>query len=60
MKRLAIISTIITGLLLILGLADWLTNYNWSRTTRTRCSATRTSCSTTGPRCWSPSPSWPS
>jgi hypothetical protein len=30
MKRLAIISTITTGLLLILGLADWLTNYNWS------------------------------
>ena len=30
MKRLAIVSTVITGLLLILGLADWLTNYNWS------------------------------
>jgi energy-coupling factor transporter transmembrane protein EcfT len=30
MRRLAIASTIATGLLLILGLADWLTNYNWS------------------------------
>jgi len=30
MKRLAIVTTIITGVLLILGLADWLTNYNWS------------------------------
>lgn len=30
MRRLAIVSTIVTGLLLILGLADWLTNYNWS------------------------------
>ena len=30
MRRLAIIGTITTGLLLGLGLADWLTNYNWS------------------------------
>ncbi len=31
MKRLAIASTVVTVLLLILGLADWLTNYNWSQ-----------------------------
>jgi hypothetical protein len=30
MKRLAIASTIVTVLLLALGLADWLSNYNWS------------------------------
>ena len=30
MKRLAVVFTVVTVLLLILGLADWLTNYNWS------------------------------
>ncbi len=30
MKRLAKICTLISGLLLVLGLVDYLTNYNWA------------------------------
>jgi hypothetical protein len=30
MKRAAIIFTVISGILLILGVADYLTNYNWA------------------------------
>jgi hypothetical protein len=30
MKRLAKICTVISGVILILGLIDYLTNYNWS------------------------------
>jgi hypothetical protein len=30
MKRMAVISTVISGLLLIYGLVDYLTNYNWA------------------------------
>lgn len=30
MKRMAIISTVASGLLLVLGLIDYLTNYNWA------------------------------
>jgi hypothetical protein len=30
MRRLALVSTVITALVLVLGLVDWLTNYNWS------------------------------
>jgi hypothetical protein len=31
MRRMAIITSVITVLLLILGFADWLTNYNWAQ-----------------------------
>jgi hypothetical protein len=30
MKRIAIVFSVISGLLLIYGLVDYLTNYNWS------------------------------
>ena len=30
MRRLAIITSVISGLLLVLGLIDYVTNYNWS------------------------------
>lgn len=30
MKRLALVFTAVTALVLVLGLVDWLTNYNWS------------------------------
>ncbi len=31
MRRMAIVTSIITVLLLILGFADWATNYNWAQ-----------------------------
>jgi hypothetical protein len=31
MKRLAIVCTVISALLLVLGVADWATNYNWAQ-----------------------------
>jgi hypothetical protein len=31
MKRLAIITTVISLVLLIIGLIDWATNYNWAQ-----------------------------
>lgn len=31
MKRLAIITSVAAGLLLLLGLIDWATNYNWAQ-----------------------------
>jgi len=30
MRRLAIITSVISGLLLVLGLIDYVTNYNWA------------------------------
>ena len=30
MKRLAIVSTVASGVLLVIGLIDYLTNYNWA------------------------------
>ena len=30
MKRLAIVSTVVSGVLLVIGLIDYLTNYNWA------------------------------
>ncbi len=30
MRRLAIITSVISGLLLVLGLVDYVTNYNWA------------------------------
>jgi hypothetical protein len=30
MKRVAIISTVVSAVLLVLGLIDYLTNYNWA------------------------------